>query len=504
VITLFAETDTGKLLGAQTYLTTMTFPIHHFLVLTLILASVARADPEGFSPPSTSPPNMIFLLADDLGWRDLACSGHQHHRTPNLDRLARQGMMFTDAHAAAPICSASRAALLTGKSPARLGYEFVPKFQAGRQNGPWPMITPDYPTELPPDTVTVASLLKAVGYATAFAGKWHLNRHQDHYLGWRPGHGPESFGFESTFDDFGSHPYGYGKPPPAPITGEAFPADTLTDKAIGFLKRDHPQPFLLWLSFYYVHDPFNSRCIDRVAWHQSQLPKGAHPKRANYAAMVETLDHEVGRVLDALDASGKAANTLVIFTSDNGGHPEVSANGPLRGSKWNLYQGGIRVPLIVRWPGKIQAESQCGDAVISMDLSATLLAAAGVSQTIACDGRSLMPCLLGKPNPALESRPLLWHFPYYQPETRFEDAKRDIGVNDFAISQSRPHAALRIGNLKLIHHFETGKDELFDLAADPSESRNVVGEQAATAAGMRGKLFDQLTAQSARLPVRKP
>lgn len=147
-------------------------------------------------------PNIIVLLADDLGWRDLGCTGNPDHRTPNIDRLATEGMRFTDAYSAAPICSASRAALLTGQSPARLHYEFVPKFQAGRQEGPWPMITPDFPTELPPATPTVASLLKGAGYSTAFCGKWHLNRHQGHYLGWRPGSGPADFGFGHCVDDF--------------------------------------------------------------------------------------------------------------------------------------------------------------------------------------------------------------------------------------------------------------------------------------------------------------
>lgn len=449
-------------------------------------------------------PNILVLLADDLGWRDLAVTGHENHRTPNLDRLAREGMMFTDAHAAAPICSASRAALLTGQSPARLKYEFVPKFSAGRQQGPWPMITPDYPTDLPPATPTVASLLKAAGYATAFAGKWHLNRHQDHYLGWRPGHGPESFGFDHGIDEFGAHPYGYGAKPPPPLEGDAFPADRLTDGAIEFLRREHDRPFLLWMSYYQVHDPFHSLCADRVAWHQARLPAGADPKRARYAAMVETLDHEVGRLLSALDASGKAGNTLVVFTSDNGGHPEVSANGPLRGSKWNLYQGGIRVPLIARWPGKISPASSCAEPVIAMDLTATLLDAAGLPQDLALDGRSLMSCFSGQPDPEWKKRPMTWHFPFYQPETRFEAAKPDIGVSDFAIARSHPHAAIRLGDLKLIHFFESENDELYDLAADPSESRDLAAARADQAAALRARLLEILATSKARLPVRKP
>jgi uncharacterized sulfatase len=450
-------------------------------------------------------PNILVLLADDLGWRDLAVTGHENHRTPNLDRLAREGMMFTDAHAAAPICSASRAALLTGQSPARLKYEFVPKFSAGRQQGPWPMITPDYPTDLPPATPTVASLLKAAGYATAFAGKWHLNRHQDHYLGWRPGHGPESFGFDHGIDEFGAHPYGYGAKPPPPLEGDAFPADRLTDGAIEFLRREHDRPFLLWMSYYQVHDPFHSLCADRVAWHQARLPAGADPKRARYAAMVETLDHEVGRLLSALDASGKAGNTLVVFTSDNGGHPEVSANGPLRGSKWNLYQGGLRVPWFVRWPGTVKAGGTCADPLIGSDLAATLLDAAGLDPAVAPDGRSFLPRLKGAPeDPSWRERTLLWHFPFYQPETGFEKASKTTGVNDFAISQTRPQAAVRKGAWKLVHHFETGRDELFNLAADPSESNDLLEREKDRAAGLHQQLFKGLADAGARLPRPKP
>ncbi len=450
-------------------------------------------------------PNILVLLADDLGWRDLAVTGHENHRTPNLDRLAREGMAFTDAHAAAPICSASRAALLTGQSPARLRYEFVPKFGAGRQQGPWPLITPDYPTDLPPATPTVGSLLKAAGYATAFAGKWHLNRHQDHYLGWRPGHGPESFGFDHGVDDFGAHPYGYGAKPPPPLEGAAFPPDRLTDGAIEFLRRDHDRPFLLWMSYYQVHDPFHSLCADRVAWHQARLPAGADPRRARYAAMVEALDHEVGRLLRALDESGKAGNTLVVFTSDNGGHPEVSANGPLRGSKWNLYQGGLRVPWFVRWPGTVKAGGTCDEPLIGSDLAATLLDAAGLDPAPALDGRSFLPCLKGGPeDPSWRERTLLWHFPFYQPETGFEKTRPITGVNDFAVSQTRPQAAVRKGDWKLVHHFETGRAELFNLATDPSESRNLLETEKRRAADLHEHLFKGLTEAGARLPRPKP
>ena len=469
------------------------------VIATLLVCQPAMVQP---SAVAADRPNIVVMLADDLGWRDLGCTGNQDHRTPYLDRLARQGMSFTGAHAAAPICSASRAALLTGQSPARLHYEFVPKFDAGRQQGPWPLLTPDYPTELPAATPMIATALRAAGFATGFCGKWHLNRHQGHYLGWRPGCGPADFGFEHCVDDFGGHPYGYPKEgAPPPVAAGGFPTDRLTDGAIDFIRRDHGKPFLLWMSYYYVHDPFHSRCADRVAWHLARLPAGADPKRARYAAMVETLDHEVGRLLDALEASGKSSNTLVIFTSDNGGHPEVSANGPLRGSKWNLYQGGLRVPLIARWPGRVAAGSTCADTVIGTDLAATVLDVAGVSPVSACDGVSLLPRLKGDATaPTVPERALIWHFPFYQPETRYEQARRETGVNDFAISQTQPQACIRSGKWKLIHHFESGRDELFDLGSDPSEARDLSVSEPARAAALRAALLEQLTASGARLP----
>ena len=452
---------------------------------------------------AAAPPNVIVLLADDLGWRDVGYAGHEQYRTPHIDRIAREGMRFDEAHSAAPICSPSRAALLTGRSVARLRYEFVPKFAAGRPQGPQALQPPDFPTELPADMPTVATRLRDAGYSTAFFGKWHLNRHQGHYLGWRPGHGPESFGFDRCVDDFGAHPYGYGGRKQEPVGGEAFPEDSLTSKAVEFLRAHRDKPFLLWMSFYHVHDPFHSRCVDRVAYHQSRLPEGASPKRAHYAAMVETLDHEIGRLLSALDEAGLAENTLVVFTSDNGGHPEVSANAPLRGSKWNLYQGGVRVPLAMRWPGRIKPGSSSAVPVIGMDLPATMLAAAGQPQDITLDGRSLLPCFEGKAGPSWFERPLVWHFPFYQPETRFEQAKADIGVEDFAIARTHPHSAMRVGNLKLIHFFGSGTAELYDLAKDPSEQHDLTKTRPQQSAGLQRTLLETLAGVDARLPVRK-
>lgn len=451
-------------------------------------------------------PNVVVLLADDLGWKDLGCTGSPWHRTPNLDRLRGEGMWFTEAHAAAPICSASRAALLTGLTAARLHYEFVPKWAPGRQPGRHPLQAPDYPTELPAGTATLGSLLGAAGYTTAFAGKWHLNRHHGHYLGWSPTHGPHAFGFAHCIDDLGGHPYSYpqGGSPPPDLDGEALPPDRLTDRALEFLARPHDRPFLLWMAYYYVHDPYHSRSRGRVDRGRRALPQGAGAQRAHYAAMVETLDHEAGRLLDALERSGRAADTLVVFTSDNGGQPLVSSNAPLRGCKWTLYQGGLRVPLVVRWPGRVAAGSRCAAPVCGTDLLPTLLEAAGREPPAGLDGRSLLPLLDGRDDGSWRDRPLAWHFPFYQPETGYGRARPSIGVDDFAVPQVSPHAALRRGDHKLVHWFETGAAELYDLAADPAESRNLAPERPDLAGALDRQLLDTLAAQHARMPVKSP
>ncbi len=462
-------------------------------LLALALAPLAGAE---------EPPDVIVILADDLGWQDTGATGHPFHRTPHLDRFRAEGMRFTQAHSAAPICSASRAALLTGQTSARLHYEFVPKNKAGHQPGEHPLVTPPYPTELPPGVPTAASLLAAGGYHTAFFGKWHLNRHYERYLGWRPGHGPKSFGFETAVDDFGGHPYSYRGTDAAKIALPlgTYPDDTLTDRACDHVRNPGERPLFLWLAHYYVHDPFHSRCRALVEQYQSGLPEGASPDRAEFAAMVETLDHEVGRFLEALDRTERGRNALVVFTSDNGGHPHVSLNGPLRGSKWNLYQGGVRVPLFVRWRGHVAPGSTCDIPVHGVDLLPTLLEAAGQVPTTGIDGRSFLPALVGSYDPAAGDRPLVWHFPFYHPEKGFNGAKPTIGVNDFATQQVRPHSALRVGQHKLVYHYESDTVELFDLARDPAEAIDLSGSEPALAERLRAQLIDTLAAQSARLP----
>lgn len=448
-------------------------------------------------------PNIVLILADDLGWSDLGCYGSTLHQTPNLDRLAREGVRFSHGYAPAPICSASRAAILTGRSPARLQFEFVTKNAAGRQSWDTPLQSPDYTLDLPLTERTIGEVLRDAGYATGYYGKWHVSRHAGAYLHWSKTHGPLQQGFMEGDQEFGSHPYGYrgdagrtfGDHPPGD-----FGPDALTDRAIDFLRRHRERPFFLYLSHYYVHTPVHTR----LQWlHERHRRAGLSDARAAFAAMVETLDHLVGRVLGALDELGLAERTLVVFTSDNGGHPEYSANAPLRGSKWNLYEGGIRVPFLARWPGRIRSGTVSDEPVIGTDLFPTFAEAAGAALPpgVPLDGRSLRSAWSAgpgaKPRP---ERALVWHFPYYHPEGEklFGAARREIGVNDFAVSQTRPHSAIRAGDFKLLKFAEGGRTELYQVSKDIGEQQDLAGHQPERARALQAQLEESLASVRAR------
>lgn len=448
-------------------------------------------------------PNIVLILADDLAWADLGCYEHPWHDTPRLDRFAKQGMKFTNSYASAPICSASRASLLTGKTTARLGFEFVTKDKPGHQklDADTPLLSPPFTLNLPLEEITFAETLQRAGYETAFFGKWHLNSHHQRYLGWSPTHGPQRQGFRIAVEDFGGHPYSWEKKAPAAITrGGEFPADSMVERACEYLRQKHDAPFVAMVSHFYVHTPVKTPCRWLLDKYDRLIPADAtaRERRLRYAAFVETLDHYVGELLSAIDQAGAADNTLVVFTSDNGGHPEYTANGPLRGSKWNLYEGGIRVPLLVRWPKHIAAQSVSDEPVIGYDLHATFASAAGTSAD-STDGTDLLPVLTEQES--LPERPLVWHFPYYHPERGFASAPDAIGVDDFVTSRTRPHSAIRVGGYKLLQFYETDAIELYDLAEDPAEKNNLIDKNADRATRVRRQLRQQLRAMKARFPV---
>ncbi len=457
---------------------------------------------------SVKQPNIVFILADDLGWSDLSCYGHSYHETPHIDALAAQGILLTNGYAPAPICSASRASFLTGKTTAQLNFEFVTKEKPGRQSIEGTALrAPPFTLNLPLEEVTIAEHLQQLGYATAMFGKWHLNVHHERYLGWSPVFGPPQQGFEVAEEDFGSHPYSWGKRKPTSISRVGvFPEDTMVQRAVDFIQQDHDRPFFLMVSQFYVHTPVKTPCSWLLEKYERCVAPDAknRDQRIRYAAFVEELDDRVGRILDAIASSGRQGDTLVVFTSDNGGHPEFAANAPLRGSKWNLYEGGVRVPFVIRLPGGEHAGQRCETPVIGYDLLPTFVEFAG-GELPKLDGVSLAPLLEAEAlgDAELRDRHLLWHFPYYHPERGYSDALDAIGTNDFAVSKTKPQSAIRYGNYKLLRFFEDDRNELYDLSVDPGEKRDISSDQPQLVRQLSQRLASALRESKARLPVRK-
>ena len=431
-------------------------------------------------------PNIILIMADDLGWMDLHVQGNPNLDTPNLDRLASQGMRFTDAYAAAPVCTPTRAAMMTGQAPARLGITnhapghkpgFIPKerHQAGAAKT----------NHLPLKQVTIAERLKAAGYATGFIGKWHLSH---------PGVGrektelaetalrPEHQGFDLNIGgNQRGGPPSYFEPYKIPnITprkeGDYLP-ERLTDESIAFIEKNRGRPFFLSLWSYSVHYPIQAP-QDLIDKHTK---RGAH-KNPAYAAMIEGMDTALGRLLKALDDLKLRDNTLVIFKSDNG---SLFGNEPLRRNKGFLYEGGIRVPWIVRWPGVVKPGSICSTPVVSMDTFPTILEAAGLRPLPGkiLDGESLIP--LFKQQGGLKRDSIYFHYPNYAFHKR-----------------NRLGGAIREGDYKLIKRYDDGSIELYNLAGDVGEQDNLAKARTDLAGRLQRKLDAWLKETGAKMPAR--
>ena len=462
----------------------------------------------------TEKPNILLIFIDDMGYADVGCYGSPLPQTPNIDQLAESGVCFTDGYAAAPICSASRAGLMTGRSPARLGFEFVTTYddrnptkeQWSKKYEKYPLVPPSQTKNLPLDERTMAEQLADAGYVTGMAGKWHLAAHHGGYLGISPTHSPLKQGFEWFADTQGSHPYSYPKSErgkPGDFKPGEFPEDELTQQAINFLNQEHDKPFFLYVAHYYVHDPLDTKCGWLLEKYREKAGPDMDDDRVLYAAFVETMDHYVGQLLDALEASGHADDTLVVLTSDNGGHPQWAWNRPLRGSKWNLYEGGVREPFIVRWPGVTKAGTTCDVPVTNMDLLPTFMAAAGSEPDAdrEYDGMSILPLIKGESTPEqLTDRPLFWHFPWYhwRPNTHFD---APIGIEDGYISLTRPQSSIRKGKHKLMYFYEDKSVELYDLENDIAEQHDLSSEKPELAEQLRNELLTYLEHVHARFPM---
>lgn len=413
-------------------------------------------------------PNVVFILIDDMGWTDVSCYGNTFHETPNIDKLADQGMKFTDAYAACPVCSPTRASIMAGQYPARIGItDFIP--------GHWrpyeKLIVPENKLQLPLESVTLGDMFEEQGYATCYIGKWHLGG---------KAYSPGKQGFDKV------------------VLGVKNENDkqvsSFTDKAIEFIEEKKQEPFFLYLSHHTVH--IKLEAPQELVEKYEKKPKPAtgvnHPV---YAAMVEHLDTNIGRIMKKLDELNLSERTMVIFYSDNGGlyrayggyrgdRSPVTTNDPLRDEKGTVYEGGIREPLIVRWPGVIQPGTTCKVPVTSVDFYPTFLDMIGAKapSNQPLDGESILPLLqqTGK----LDRKEIYWHYPHYH--------------------HSSPAGAIRQGKWKLIEFFEDGKLELYDLVNDIGEKKNLSEEKPRKAAQLQKKLAKWRKSINAKMPIPNP
>ena len=444
--------------------------------------------------------NVLLIHVDDLGWADIGVLGSDFYETPFIDRLAAEGMLFTHSYAAAAICSPSRAALMTGKYPARMGITdwIYARFQGVgttglpgeyAENPDQPLRTPKNQGFLPLEELTLAERMKVQGYATLHVGKWHLGGE---------GKYPEDQGFDRNFggNDLGQppsyfDPYEPATPTPFYAFDRVTPRDSgeyLTDREgdeiVSFLQAQTQKFFIHWAP-YAVHTPIMA---PQALVEKYKAKAGGKQKNPVYAAMVENLDQNVGKVLAALDRLNLTEKTLVIFTSDNGGlmgNPAnpITNNEPLRSQKGYPYEGGIRVPTVVKWPGKVPAGVQSNLPIVTLDWVPTILDYMGLNpQDQGLDGQSLVEVLGGG---TLESRDLFWHFPHYR------------GADVV------PYSIIRSGEYKLIHYFEEQPDELFSLANDPRETTNLAVQFPDLVIQLKSLLKAWWIETDARMPKKK-
>jgi arylsulfatase A-like enzyme len=463
----------------------MAMPIR-CLLLTLFAAFAIL-----FPAPAAAPPNVVFILIDDMGWADGGCFGSKYYQTPNLDRLAAAGMRFTQAYAACAVCSPTRAAILTGKTPARL---HITDWIAGEGTPAKSRFRiPDWQQQLPLEETTLAEAFKKLGYTTAHVGKWHLGG---------PDYFPQHQGFDTNIAGGNiGHPASYfwpygqtGATHRVPGLAERggkpgdYLTDQLTDEALAFMESNRDRPFYLQLWHYTVHSPLMGRT--ELVEKYSQIPGANGQSNAVYAAMIQSMDESVGRILAKLEELRLADRTIVVFTSDNGGavhfgNPPATSNLPLRSGKGYAYEGGLRVPLLVRAPGTTRPGTVCEAPVISQDFFPTLLELAGAKRaaaSTAVDGRSFVPLLRGE-----RSRPhqeLFWHYPHYW--------------NGGKVS---PYSVARVGDWKLIRFYETDREELYDLKADPAEERDLAATEPSQHKKLSRRLDAWLKEVGAQMPV---
>lgn len=433
-------------------------------------------------------PNVIFIMADDLGWTDVACFGSQYYETPNIDKLASQGMKLTRHHHCQN-CQPTRAALMSGQYAARTGVYTV----GGIDRFDWsmrPLRPVDNVTELPLEKTTLAQVMKKAGYATGMFGKWHLGEKGDYHPGKR--------GFDEAIVSMGKH-FDFATNPKTEVPEGRYLADFLTDKAVDFIQRHKDAPFFLYLPHFGVHSPHQAK-KDLIEKFNPKPGVGGHNNPV-YAAMIASVDDSVGRVMQTLDELKLAENTVLIFTSDNGGvggytregikkSGDITDNAPLRSGKGSLYEGGTRVPFIVRWPGVTKAGSSCDVPSIHVDVMPTLaeIAHAVPPENQPLDGESLAP-LFRDPAASLKRDAIYQHFPGY------------LGAGEDTW-RTTPVSLIEVGDWKLMEFLEDSRLELYNLKDDIGESKNLAASMPEKAQELQAKLQSWRESIKAPMPVK--
>jgi arylsulfatase A-like enzyme len=447
------------------------------IALMLLVATAAGADK----------PNIIYILADDLGWTDVACYGSKYYETPNIDRLASQGMKFNRYHNCQN-CQPTRAALMTGQYAPRTGIYTVGGIDRFEWQGR-PLRPVDNVTELPLEKITIAQRLKDSGYATGMFGKWHLGNNGSYH--------PSKRGFDEAIVSMGQH-FDFVTNPPVEYPKGQYLADFLTDKAVDFITRHKDGPFFLYLPHFAVHSPHHAK-ENLIAHFKPKAGVGGH-NNPTYAAMIASVDESVGRVMTLLDDLKLADNTVLIFSSDNGGvggyvregvkqAGDITDNAPLRSGKGSLYEGGTRDPFIVRWPGKVKPGSTCDIPTIHVDVYPTLLELAGAKAAdgYVLDGESMVK-LFRDGNANLQRDAIYQHFPGYL----------GAGAGSW---RTTPVSLIEIGDWKLMEFFEDGRLELYNLADDVGEKNNLAQKMPEKTKELHNRLLAWRKEINAKLPT---
>ncbi|WP_221420195.1 sulfatase [Fulvivirga sp. M361] len=433
-------------------------------------------------------PNILFIIADDLGWKDTGFNGSQFFETPNLDKMAAQGMFFANAYANAPNCAPSRAAIMSGQYAPRTGVYTVGSSVRGETE--WRAVIPT-PNQhrLDPEKITIAEALKPAGYTTGFVGKYHLGAAHDK-------NGPAEQGFDvNVAGCYNGKPYSYFSPYQHEILEDGpegeYLTDRLTDEALKFIEDYKEGPFFLTMAYHSPHTPIQAR--DSKMWKYIPKPPSNGQFDPIYAAMIESLDDNIGRVMDKLETLGISKNTVVVFFSDNGGLHAVTSMKPLKGFKGMLYEGGIRVPMIVKWPGKVPAASICNEAVIGTDFYPTFLELAGAKppKHYPLDGESIKPLFTQKKT--LKRDAIFWHYPVY--------LQAGYGLDQ--LWRTTPVGVIRMGDYKLMEFFEDNHLELYNLRDDIGEANNLASLEPEITRQMLQRMRDWRKEIGAPFPLEK-